>query len=352
MSKQANKTLIGGFVVGGLLLAIIGILLFGSGRFFSETTRYVLYFDGSVKGLSEGAPVEFKGVKIGTVTEIRLLTDPKDWSLQIPVFIETDPGSFSIVGGESALTLGKAERLKATRQLIERGLRAQLQTQSMVTGQLMVTLDFHPDKPLKLVGDGTVPEIPTIPSTGEELSRSLARLNLQELAANLSSAVSGIERTVTAPEVKEAIRNLSEVVKDVRKLIQNLDSRIEPLAAGIDQTIKDYGKVARDVDRQIKPLGSGVNQTLKDIRGLVVNLDGVVKKIDAAAEPLPETLERMRKVSRRLDDLVANQTPNIERTLENVRASSQNVKELSERAKEDPSGVLFGQPPPPSRRRR
>ena len=97
MSKQANKTVIGGFVVGAVALAVVGIIIFGSGRFFSKIRRDVLYFEGSVKGLNIGAPVVFRGVKIGTVTDIRLIYNPKSVSVQIPVFIETDPDKFSIV---------------------------------------------------------------------------------------------------------------------------------------------------------------------------------------------------------------------------------------------------------------
>jgi paraquat-inducible protein B len=351
MSKKTSKTLIGGFVVGALALVVVAVLIFGGGKFFSEKTKYVLYFESSVKGLNVGAPVIFKGIRIGSVTDIRGVIDPENLSMQIPVYIETEPGTFGVRGQEDKGLTGvfqsKSERLRATRQLIERGLRAKLDQQSFVTGQLCVSLDFYPDKPAKFVGDVTVPEIPTILSPMDELSKTIESVDFQALATNLTSTISAIERTVNSPEITETIRNINGVTKDLQELVQKVNGQIDPVVNNINQTIKDFGKLARDVDREIKPIVSGVDQSLSDIRTLVADLDGLVKKIDGAVEPLPETLERVRRISRDLDDLIANQKPNLERTLENFRVSSQNIKELTERAKEDPSGVLFGKPPPP-----
>jgi len=356
MSKKTSKTLIGGFVVGALVLVVAAVLIFGGGKFFAEKSKYVLYFESSVKGLNVGAPVIFKGIRIGSVKDIRGVIDPKSLSVQIPVYIETEVGKFTVLGEDKGLRTvfqSESERRRQIQQLIDQGLRAKLDQQSFVTGQLMVSLDFYPDKAAKFLGDGTVPEIPTILSPMAELSKTIGEIDFQGLATSLTSTVSAIERTVNSPEVTDTIRNVNEAVKDVRQLVQNVNSQIDPLTANINQTIKDYGKIARNVDSQIGPLASGINDSLKEIRALVARVDGAVKKIDAStSETLPETLERVRGISRELDDLIANQKPNIERTLENFRASSQNVKELTERAKKDPAGVLFGKPPPPRSKRR
>ncbi len=355
MSKRTNKTLIGGFVVGALALVVVAVLIFGGGKFFSEKVKYVLYFESSVKGLSVGAPVIFKGIRIGSVTDIKGVVDPETLSIQIPVYIETEQGTFGVRGQEktwSALIRGTAERQRVIRQLIERGLRAKLDQQSFVTGQLMVSLDFYPDKPAKFLGDGTVPEIPTILSPMAELSKTLGEIDFQGLATSLTSTVSAIERTVNSPEIAETIRSITGATKDLQALVQNVNRQIDPLVNNINETIGDFGKLARDVDQKIKPLASGVDQSLKDIQGLVANINGVVKKIDAAAEPLPETLAHVKRVSRDLDELISSQRPNLQRTIENVRATSQNVRDLSEQAKQDPSSVFFGGPPPRSKGRK
>ena len=81
MIRKVNKTVIGIFVVGALVLLMIAIVVFGSGELFKRTNKFILYFDGSVKGLSIGAPVTFRGVNIGTVKDISLIYDSKAGTL-------------------------------------------------------------------------------------------------------------------------------------------------------------------------------------------------------------------------------------------------------------------------------
>src|SRR4030095_6154224 len=145
MGKKANPTVIGLFVVGALALAIAGVVVFGSGQFFKRTEEFVMFFPGSVNGLSIGAAVKFKGVDIGQVTNIKLVlqregkTDP---NLTIPVYVQTDPSKIFVDG----------QRLEMTdpnnlRELINRGMRAQLQSQSRVAGPLFVQVDVLPHPP-------------------------------------------------------------------------------------------------------------------------------------------------------------------------------------------------------------
>ena len=98
MSKQANKTAIGVFVVGAVVLAVAAIIAFGSGKFFVKTELYFAYFPGSVKGLRIGAPVMFRGVKIGEVTQMRIYSFREDMSVEIPVIFKVDPASFHSIG--------------------------------------------------------------------------------------------------------------------------------------------------------------------------------------------------------------------------------------------------------------
>ena len=78
MAKQANKTMIGLFVVGAIVLLVAAIVLLGSGRYFKKTHRYVAFFEGSVKGLAVGAPVMFRGVRIGKVEDFAVYVERAD----------------------------------------------------------------------------------------------------------------------------------------------------------------------------------------------------------------------------------------------------------------------------------
>ena len=173
MSKKANPTLIGAFVVGAIVLVIGAVTILGSGRLFRKTYEFVLYFEGSVSGLREGAPVKYKGVEIGSITKILLQLDEGAEVNRIPVIIKLDADKISGrgVGGSLADPAG----LKAA---IDRGLRGQLQTESIVTGVLFVALDLFPDSPAKFVQPpgSRYPEIPTIPTTLQKAQDILGQL--------------------------------------------------------------------------------------------------------------------------------------------------------------------------------
>src|SRR5512139_3715931 len=128
MAKKVNRTLIGAFVLGAIILVVAGVMVFGSGKFFAKRNTVVMFFEGSVKGLNVGSPVVFRGVKIGEVTNVRLLFDPQKLSALIAVYAEVDPESFTVsVPGEEKSVLEKARRGALLKPLVEKGLKAQLQ---------------------------------------------------------------------------------------------------------------------------------------------------------------------------------------------------------------------------------
>ena len=186
MSKGASKTMIGGFVVGAVALLLVTVLIFGSGKIFSKKQRVVMFFEESVSGLNVGAPVVFRGVTIGSVVDIDLWNYPKDLKVLIPVYAEFNPEDFKIknIGAEA-----KVENI--TRQ-IKHGLRAQLKMQSLVTGQMMVYVDYFPDKPLRLVkAEPRYPEIPTIPSGTEAVMKALEQIPVKEIVLKAHQGLGG-----------------------------------------------------------------------------------------------------------------------------------------------------------------
>jgi paraquat-inducible protein B len=345
MSKRANKTLIGVFVVGAVALAVISVLIFGSGHFFTERLTYVCYFQGSVKGLNIGAPVLFRGVRVGTISDISIESDPETLSIKIPVFIELEPKRF----GET----GPSKNPKANLQrLIKAGLRAQLELQSLVTGQLMIELDFHPNTPVKLVGNETgYPEIPTIRSGMEELTKTIEKLPLEELANKLTEAISGIERTVNSPEIKEIIKTLAETLQDLDKLVNNLDSRIEPLASGLEETIEDYGKLARDVNEKVEPLASGVDKVLKDTQDLVQGAGGQIvplaSSIKKTIQLTDAALVQARQTLESLEGSAGKDSPvfyDLTNTLKELAAAARSIRNWASYLERHPEALIRGKP--------
>lgn len=231
MSKKANKTLIGAFVVGAVTLLILGLVVFGSGNLFRRTNKYVLFFDGSVKGLVVGAPVTFRGVKIGTVKDIILCYDPtKDLSF-IPVIIETQPHRI-----KSTTDRRQKDNIQS---LINTGLRAQLDMQSFLTGQLAIMLDFFPDKPARLLGlMKEYPEIPTVPSPLGELQKNISDIPLKDIALNLQESMRSLNITLKEAretivfDVEDTLREVSQAAHAVRLLAEYLEQHPEALIKG------------------------------------------------------------------------------------------------------------------------
>jgi len=198
--NRANPKLIGAFVIGAVALLVIGVLLLGGSKLLTERRTFVAYFEGSVKGLTVGAPVEFQGVPVGAVTDIQLQFLTAEMEFRIPVFIQIEPGRMTEVGRQVDV---KGQLLKP---LIERGLRAQLEMQSIVTGQLIVQLGFYPDTPIRLVGDGKVPEIPTLPTTMQQVTQNVThalaeirQLPIAQLIGQHVHSVEGLIPSFTAP---------------------------------------------------------------------------------------------------------------------------------------------------------
>lgn len=258
MSKQANRTVIGGFLVGSVILLAAGILVFGSGKFLKKTYICVMYFDGSVKGLNEGASVVLRGVKIGTVRKILLRAKTEDLSFEIPVFVEIEPDRLEKV--EEGKTRTPGENIE---KLIALGLRAQLEMQSMVTGQLIVQLDFHPDEPARLIGDDPqYPEIPTIPTDMAVLLQKIEKVPIEKIFEKLLSTVEGLEKVVNSPEVTGIIHSLKSSLDSADSLLGNIDRHIEPLASGMEGTLRDAQKLVRNIDNQVGPLASGLTNAV------------------------------------------------------------------------------------------
>jgi paraquat-inducible protein B len=291
MAKQANRMMIGGFVVLAVIIMAASLVVFGSGRFFKQTVKCLMYFDGSVKGLNVGAPVLFQGVPIGSVTSIVLEVDPTNLQLSIPVVIEYEPEKFHAVGG---LHNVQRDPRKTIPKLIEKGLRAQLGMQSFITGQLDIEIGFNPNATLcyapaqvdKVYKDYIV--IPTCKSTTEKLADALQKLDLAALEKHLESTLAGIDRLVNNPDLAASMLALKDTLKDAGKLVTRLDRQVDPLADGVKKTVNNFGKLATNVDSRVGGVATGLDTTMSAAKGvlsqdspLMVELENTLKEIAA-----------------------------------------------------------------------
>jgi len=350
MDKQASKTLIGAFVVGAVVLIVAGVLIFGSGQFMKKMDKYVLFFQGSVQGLNVGASVLFRGVKIGSVKSITLEADAENMVIYIPVIIEIDPHRIHVIRGERNADAKLPELLKM-------GLRAQLMSASLLTGQLLIELEFHRDAPLKLVGlDKDHPEIPTIPSTFDLIFDKLKNLNIDKIVNELLSAIGALEKILRSPDIPEILHSLKMTVEEARNLVKKLDSKVDPMVNGINETVRDYGKLARDVDGKVEPLASSVDATLKDARKLVRNVDARVEPLASSVEKsLREAraaLEQARKALVAAGKTVGKESPviyQLDTTLKEISRMARSIRSLADYLERHPNALLYGKGKPKRR---
>lgn len=352
MDRQASKTLIGAFVVGAVVLIVAGVLIFGSGKLMKKTNTFVLFFEGSLQGLNVGSPVLFRGVRIGSVKSITIEADAEDLSIHIPVIIEIEPDKIKLIHGERVQDI-----TMSLPDLIEKGLRAQLKMGSLLTGQLIIELEFSPDTPAKIVGLNTeYLEIPTIPSALERISDIMKDLPFDKIIDNLLSAVGAIEKLVSSPDIPDTLHSLKMMVEEARKLLQNLDSRIDPLAMSIDKTVKEYGKLARDVDAQVKPLASSVDSTLQEARKLVQDVDGriepLVSSIDKSLKQAFDALAQAKKTLVVAEKTIGKESPviyQLDKTLKEISRMARSIRSLADYLERHPDALLYGKGKPKRR---
>jgi paraquat-inducible protein B len=232
--KKANPAAVGAFVVGAIVLLVVGIVALGGANLFADTMRYVLFFKSSVNGLTVGAPVKLQGVEVGTVVEVNALANAGEREVVSEIVIELDRSRFKRTGDQS--------QPRTTDFLIKQGLRGRLETQSIVTGQLYVSLDFHPDTEVRLTENESVyDEIPTIPSLTAELTNAVrkffARLKgapLEEILVHLNSSLEGISDIVNSPDLKAAVAQLDDTVKDARSAINRADETLASVDSAVE----------------------------------------------------------------------------------------------------------------------
>ena len=256
-------------------------------RTFSEKRHYILNFDGSIRGLSVGAPVEFRGIKIGQVLDIRAIFNQETLTPQITVLIETEPQRWQLMGQTN---LDEKERMQA---LVDKGFRAQLKTGSLLTGQLYVDWDFHEDAPpAKVNFDGKFLELPTIPAPlqmitnrVDDLLDKIETVPIEEIGRDLGATMHNVKNITESAELLQAIKALDQTLQETRELAQNLNTNVAPaIKATLDRAqqtlVSVEGTLGKDSLMQHE-LRQALNELGEAARSLRVLLDYLERHPDA-----------------------------------------------------------------------
>jgi paraquat-inducible protein B len=280
MSSKPNPKVIGAFVLGGIALFAGGLVALGGDRWFKERQTLVAYFPGSIKGLRVGAPVTFRGVPVGQVNEVSVLVEAETLEARLPVVFEVDPARIVDVGAEPRHVGDDGFR----RDLIGRGFRAQLETESFVTGLLAINLDFFPDAPPPVYrneGAFALPhsEVPTMASDIEQLASNAGEIALQ---------------------VSQALDSINQVLIEVVAAAGDNRGHIASIVASIDE----FARAVNDARPRLGELIDETTGTLNAARRTLVTLDSVVGDNAALLPELTAELQRGLVALRRMSDQV------------------------------------------------
>jgi paraquat-inducible protein B len=303
MSKRVSPAVIGAFIVASFAILVVAVIVIGSGRIFTKPIRFICMFQGNLNGLKVGAPVKVRGVQIGTVAsiELRLLPSqgrirPDIKELRLPVLVDLDRSQLMARGGT-----GAALETAGFEDLIKRGLRAQLDTESLLTGLLYIDLDLHPGASMNLALEpgGRYREIPTVPTDLAQLQKRLTdaldkfdKIDFQALVVSITDAANSIKNLTGSPEIKATLEslkgtvvNLNEAVVSARALLNNANATIGPLVADLRQTSDEADK------------------TMQETRATLVSLQQTLDPNSPLAVRLNQALDSMTDTSRSIGEL-------------------------------------------------
>jgi phospholipid/cholesterol/gamma-HCH transport system substrate-binding protein len=311
MGKRISPTLVGAFVLGGLALAIATVVVLGSGRFFKKQHLFALYFSSDVNGLKVGAPVKFRGVFIGSVTAILLNIGTPSQSqkaqnaaeeYRIPVIIDLE--TRRLIRHRAGANFDNPARIEAA---VKKGLRAQLNVESLLTGLLYVDLDFHPNTPAKyyMGADSPYPEIPTVPTKLEQvqttLSKTLAqfeKINFEQLITSLTRTANAVTELANSPRLQTAVdslnlaaRNMAEASASVNRLAASLDREVAPMSKDLRLTAEQ----TRIALKQAQETLAAVQTTLGPDSPLNYELAQTLEQTSSAARSLRELSDYLRR---------------------------------------------------------
>ncbi|MCC7000937.1 MAG: MCE family protein [Gemmatimonadaceae bacterium] len=313
MSRRANPTAIGLFLIGVIVLVVSGVAVLASATWFQKRSTFVSFFGESINGLEIGAPVKFQGVPIGSVTALHIQIDRSGKTFQVPVQYEVDLRMLETLSGTFVNLADPA----VLREQIADGLRVRLQMESIVTGLLYLEVSYDADaKPPELEPRATNwPELPTTPSlmaalgTGAgsvvaDVVKVLFRVNsiLEEVdMAGINTAVvktaQSVQRLVETPEIREALVRLpltaaqvTRTMASVERLALTADSAVGPIAIQAERATTELANT-----RQV------LRTTLEEAQGILSTDSGIGYELQAVLQSLRQAADALQLLTTSLE---------------------------------------------------
>ncbi len=253
-------------------------------KHYQLKTRWLIYFNGSVRGLIPGAPVEFRGIPIGRVIDVKLDFDEVAVSFDIPVIVEIEPERIF-----SDLSLnGKKDLKPIMNQLVAKGLRAQLKSGNLLTGQKLVEFDMHTGAPAaNIIWEGAYPKLPSLPDSVEAVTTQIAsiidkldKLPFAAIANDLQGTLRNTKELTGSPAIPQALAQLNQVLDDMLTFIVTLKDNLSPELFATLNEVQNALKSARtildadsDLQFKVKAAMEEVSRSARSLRILTEYLE-------------------------------------------------------------------------------
>lgn len=321
MSARGNHFKLGLFILGSSALFVAALLFFGLGALRKDKVRLETYFDESVQGLDVGSALKFKGVKVGSVERIRFVFN-KYHDVQASPFryvlveMTLDP--------DSALSFGDdGDFRQAVSREADRGLRVRIAPQGLTgTGYLeMDYLDPRRNKPLPIQWTPQEAYVPSAPST-------IARL--EETFETFSKTL----RKVEEAGVDQAVQNMNALLVVTRKAVE--DAKMGDISGNLNALLADLRRTSAHLDAAIG--GKESKEALKNLTQTLANMK-------AGTDNLPAAIEQLRKLLREANVMLSSQRDQVQTLIDQGKQTFENLNDLTGEAKRNPSSLIFGPPP-------
>ena len=334
MSGQAkvNPGLIGGFVLGAMLLGLAAVFYLSGGTLGSHSDKFILYFEGDVKGLQVGSPVNFRGVRVGQVESISITYEPQSREFRIPVVISIDSRS---TGADK----NQALRERDLASLIEQGLRARSNLQSLVTGKLEIELAYEPESEVRLVGEGDeFPEIPTVQSNMEKLANAIEELPLKRITRRVTEILDTIDQVLSDREIPKMVDRFVLVTQ-----------RLEAVSLQIEQETPKMLATSQSTLEETRQLIGELTEAAKETRQLIARtegqLDGAFASWDATMTSGESAFEEFKQVADSADQVISQDSPLVTEmsvALRELAAAARSIRVMSDYLERHPEALLRG----------
>jgi paraquat-inducible protein B len=317
MSQKANLTAIGGFVIFTLALVVAAVIYFGSGAIFKKAeSKAVAFFPGSIRGLSVGSEVLFRGVKMGEVTNIEVLFSAAENRYEVAVYLKTYQDLVTVIDDDLDKVVDHVDVDEAIKKY---GLKAQMVSKSLITGQQAIEVDFMPDKSMRLVGlaPEEYKEIPTVKGDLQQLKQMIEGLDLQKLQTTVQKVLRSFNNLIGNPEIGETIHQAKLGLQDARVLVNNANKTVEDLRPSAVRLLSQADTALKTADSALSELKPTANKALQEI---------------------DKTFQTARNMID--DDSITRQ--NIDRALESLTQAAEAVRNLAEYINQNPDALFRG----------